>query len=181
MPNDLAQPVQGFLCSRVRFLLLSQIIKGLGKTKIVRTLPAAVKVNVGDDSLRGPVDHGRVGLAAVEIEELVAMQGEDQVMFKVIDGRAMRTKVEVGQRRDGKVEIVEGIGANDTIVVAGWQRLRDGAAVRPAGGGGSGGGGGGGASKGGGSDATKGAGAGSKAPDAAGGTPRKGPPDEKKS
>ena len=35
---------------------------------------------------------------------------------------AMRTKVEVGQRRDGKVEIVEGIGGSDTIVVAGWQR-----------------------------------------------------------
>ena len=39
-------------------------------------------------------------------------------------------KVEVGQRRDGKVEIVEGIGGSDTIVVAGWQRLRDGAPVR---------------------------------------------------
>jgi len=56
-------------------------------------------------------------------------------MFKVVDGRAMRTKVEVGQRRDGKVEIVEGISGSDTIVVAGWQRLRDGGAVRPASGG----------------------------------------------
>ncbi len=74
------------------------------------------------------------GDAVVVPEQAVAMQGEDQVMFKVVDGRAMRTKVEVGQRRDGKVEIVEGIGANDTIVVVGWQRLRDGAAVRAAGG-----------------------------------------------
>ncbi len=78
------------------------------------------------------------GDTVVVPEQAVAMQGEEQIMFKVIDGRAMRTKVEVGQRRDGKVEIIEGIGGNDTIVVAGWQRLRDGAAVRSAGGGGSG-------------------------------------------
>ena len=72
------------------------------------------------------------GEAVVVPEQAVAMQGEDQIMFKVIDGRAMRTKVEVGQRRDGKVEIVEGVSGNDTIVIAGWQRLRDGAAVRAA-------------------------------------------------
>ena len=76
------------------------------------------------------------GETVVVPEQAVAMQGEDQIMFKVIDGRAMRTKVEVGQRRDGKVEILDGIGGSDTIVVAGWQRLRDGAAVRSAGGGG---------------------------------------------
>ena len=76
------------------------------------------------------------GETVVVPEQSVAMQGEDQVMFKVIDGRAMRTKVEIGQRRDGKVEIVEGVASGDTIVIAGWQRLRDGAAVRAAGGGG---------------------------------------------
>ena len=76
------------------------------------------------------------GETVVVPEQSVAMQGEDQIMFKVIDGRAMRTKVEVGQRRDGKVEIVEGVNGSDTIVIAGWQRLRDGAAVRSASGGG---------------------------------------------
>ena len=76
------------------------------------------------------------GDAVVVPEQAVAMQGEDQIMYRVVDGRALRTKVEVGQRRDGKAEIVEGVSANDTIVIAGWQRLRDGAAVRPAGGGG---------------------------------------------
>ena len=78
------------------------------------------------------------GEAVVVPEQAVAMQGEDQIMFKVVDGRAMRTKVEVGQRRDGKVEIVEGVSGNDTIVIAGWQRLRDGAAVRAASAGGGG-------------------------------------------
>lgn len=78
------------------------------------------------------------GETVVVPEQSVAMQGEDQIMFKVIDGRAMRTKVEVGQRRDGKVEIVEGVSGGDTIVIAGWQRLRDGAAVRSASGAGGG-------------------------------------------
>ena len=78
-----------------------------------------------------------VGETIVVPEQAVAMQGEDQVLYKVVDGRALRTKVEVGQRREGKVEVVEGVGAGDTIVVAGWQKLRDGTAVRAAGGGGS--------------------------------------------
>ncbi len=68
-------------------------------------------------------------------EQAVFMQGEDQLMYRVVDGRASRTKVEIGQRRDAKVEIVQGVTAGDTIVLAGWQRLREGAAVRPAGGG----------------------------------------------
>ena len=75
------------------------------------------------------------GDAVVVPEQAVAMQGEDQIMYRVVDGRALRTKVEVGQRREGKAEIVEGVSANDTIVIAGWQKLRDGVAVRPAGGG----------------------------------------------
>lgn len=75
------------------------------------------------------------GDAVVVPEQAVAMQGEDQIMYRVVDGRALRTKVEVGQRRDGKAEILGGIAASDTIVIAGWQRLRDGAAVRPASGG----------------------------------------------
>jgi membrane fusion protein, multidrug efflux system len=82
------------------------------------------------------------GETIVVPEQAVFMQGEDQVMYRVVEGRAQRTKVEVGQRRDGKAEIVQGISAGDTIVLAGWQRLRDGAPVRPAGGGGPPGGGG---------------------------------------
>lgn len=78
------------------------------------------------------------GDTVVVPEQAVAMQGEEQIMFRVVDGRALRTKVDVGQRREGKVEILEGVGASDTIVIAGWQRLRDGAPVRAAGGGGGG-------------------------------------------
>jgi membrane fusion protein (multidrug efflux system) len=74
------------------------------------------------------------GQTVVVPEQSVFMQGEDQLVYRVVEGRAQRTKVEIGQRRDGKAEIVQGIAAGDTVVLAGWQRLRDGAAVRPAGG-----------------------------------------------
>ena len=72
------------------------------------------------------------GDTVVVPEQAVAMQGDEQIMFRVVDGRAMRTKVEVGQRREGKVEIVDGVSGSDTIVIAGWQRLRDGSTVRAA-------------------------------------------------
>ena len=44
-----------------------------------------------------------------------------------------RVKVETGQRRDGKVEIVNGIDKGDIIVTAGQLKLRDGVSVRVAG------------------------------------------------
>jgi membrane fusion protein, multidrug efflux system len=69
-------------------------------------------------------------------EQSLAPQGDEQFVFRVIEGRAARTKVEIGQRRDGKVEVVSGLTASDTVVTAGWQRIRDGAGVRVVGGGG---------------------------------------------
>jgi len=103
----------------------------------------AQMVNRGGELKPGMFARVRLTLAAtgealVVPEQSVAMQGEEQVMYKVVDGRALRTKVVVGQRREGKAEIVEGLGANDVIVLAGWQKLRDGAAVRAVGGGGAG-------------------------------------------
>lgn len=82
-------------------------------------------------------------------EQSLAPQGDEQFVFRVIEGRAARTKVEIGQRRDGKVEIVNGLTAADTVVTAGWQRIRDGAGVRVVGGGGGPPGGANGANKGG--------------------------------
>ena len=50
-------------------------------------------------------------------------------MFRVIDGKAVRTKVEVGQRRDSRVEILKGVARGDTVVTAGQLKIRDGTAV----------------------------------------------------
>jgi membrane fusion protein (multidrug efflux system) len=66
-------------------------------------------------------------------EEALVPQGTEQFVFRIVDGKATRVKVETGQRRDGKVEVVSGVDKGDVIVTAGQLRLRDGAPVRVAG------------------------------------------------
>jgi membrane fusion protein (multidrug efflux system) len=68
--------------------------------------------------------------SAVIPEESIFPVGDDKYVYKVVDGRAVRQKVEIGQRRDGKVEVVSGLGANDTVVTAGHLMIRDGVAVK---------------------------------------------------
>jgi membrane fusion protein (multidrug efflux system) len=65
-------------------------------------------------------------------EESIFPVGDDKYVYKVVDGRAMRQKVEIGQRREGKVEILGGLTAADPVVTAGVVKLRDGAPVRVA-------------------------------------------------
>jgi membrane fusion protein (multidrug efflux system) len=69
--------------------------------------------------------------ALVVPEEAIVPQGEKITVWKVVDGKAIRTEVRTGARRDAKVEIVEGLQLGDTVVTAGQLRLsRDGAPVR---------------------------------------------------
>ncbi len=65
-------------------------------------------------------------------EESLFPVGDDKYVYKVVDGRAQRQKIEIGQRREGKVEILGGLTPQDTVVTAGVVKLRDGAAVRVA-------------------------------------------------
>lgn len=65
-------------------------------------------------------------------EAALVPQAGSQFVFKVVDGKAALTKVEPGIRRDGMVEIVEGLAEGDTVVTAGQIKLRDGAPVQPA-------------------------------------------------
>jgi membrane fusion protein (multidrug efflux system) len=71
-------------------------------------------------------------------EQALVPQGEEQFVFKVVDGRAQRVKVDIGQRRDGKVEILRGLDPADLVVTAGHLKIRDGTAVRIAAGAGAG-------------------------------------------
>ena len=65
---------------------------------------------------------------AVPEQSLIPV-GDEQYLFKVVDGRAQRFKVEIGQRRAGQVEILQGLTAGDVVVTAGQLKLRDGSQV----------------------------------------------------
>jgi len=62
-------------------------------------------------------------------EQAIVPQGDSQFVFKIVDGKAHLTKVVTGTRRDGRVEIVEGLTAGDQVVTAGQFKIRDGSAV----------------------------------------------------
>jgi len=66
-------------------------------------------------------------------EQALVPQGQDQFVFRVVDGKAALTKVTAGIRRDGMVEITEGLGPEDEVVTAGQLKIRDGAEVKPVG------------------------------------------------
>jgi membrane fusion protein (multidrug efflux system) len=70
-------------------------------------------------------------------EEAIVPQGGKQFAIKLVNGTepnslvTQRVEVKIGLRSPGKVEVLEGLQAGDTVVTAGQQRLqRDGTAVR---------------------------------------------------
>ena len=62
-------------------------------------------------------------------EQAIIPFGTDRYVFRVIDGVAKRTKVTLGVRRQGAVEVVDGLNADDMVVTAGQLKLKDGAPV----------------------------------------------------
>lgn len=73
---------------------------------------------------------GDVQQSLVIPEQALVPSGDDLYVFKVVDNRALRVKVEIGQRRDAQVEILKGLDKDDVIVTAGQIKVRDGAPVK---------------------------------------------------
>jgi membrane fusion protein (multidrug efflux system) len=67
--------------------------------------------------------------ATVIPEAAVVPRQDGNFVFRVEGGRAQRAAVEIGARRRGFVEVLSGVEAGDTVVVAGQQRLQPGASV----------------------------------------------------
>ncbi len=65
-------------------------------------------------------------------EQAIVPQGDEWYVYRVVDGKALRTKVDIGQRRDGKTEIVRGLQDGEVVVTAGQLKLRDGVPVQTA-------------------------------------------------
>ncbi|MGE8940359.1 efflux RND transporter periplasmic adaptor subunit [Leptospira interrogans] len=62
-------------------------------------------------------------------ETALVPMGQDLFVFRLDDGKAKLTKVKIGQRRFGSVEIVEGLDESAVIITEGALKLRDGALV----------------------------------------------------
>lgn len=70
----------------------------------------------------------------VVVPEAAVVPGAEQpAVFRINAGRAERINVALGERGPGWVRVSEGLAAGDVIVVAGQEKLRDGAAVTVAG------------------------------------------------
>ncbi len=67
-------------------------------------------------------------------ETALVPQGADQFVFRIREGRVSLVRIEIGQRSAGQVEVLRGLEAGDQIVTAGQLKLREGAAVKVAGG-----------------------------------------------
>lgn len=68
--------------------------------------------------------------AVVVPEAAIVPQGERMIVFAVRGGKAVRVPITAGYRTGDRVEVLSGIGAGDTVVTAGQQRLENGMPVR---------------------------------------------------
>ncbi len=110
---------------------VNPLVDAAGRAIVIRAL-----VRNTDAALR-PGMFARVRLftkdaqdAKVVPETALVPTGDEQYVYRIVDGKALRTRVEIGQRRDGVVEILAGLDPADIVVTAGQLRLRDGMTVR---------------------------------------------------
>ena len=78
---------------------------------------ARVQLQFSDDS------------ALVVPETALVPSGDTQNIYRVRQGRVERVQVQIGQRRGGNIEIVNGLQEGDQVVVAGLQKVIDGSPV----------------------------------------------------
>ena len=76
-------------------------------------------------TVKGPQEQNVVSVP----ESAIVARGGDSFVYQVENGRAVETKVRLGERKAGFVEVLEGLSVNAVVVTAGHQRLRNGAIV----------------------------------------------------
>ena len=100
-----------------------------------RALKLRALVDNHDQILR-PGLFARVGISAEDRdnaimipEAAVVPQGNTRYVFRIEDSKAVRIDVKLGLRRNGEVEVTEGLVPGDVIVISGQQRVRNGGRV----------------------------------------------------
>lgn len=68
--------------------------------------------------------------ALVIPEEAIMPVGERLLVNLVVEGKVELREVKLGKRLAGKVEVLEGLQGDETLISAGWQKVRAGAPVR---------------------------------------------------
>ncbi len=63
-------------------------------------------------------------------ESAIVRVGDNDVVFRIVEGMAIKTPVTIGVRQGGEVEVITGINQGDIIVTAGQSRIRDGGIVQ---------------------------------------------------
>jgi membrane fusion protein (multidrug efflux system) len=62
-------------------------------------------------------------------ESAVFARDQKQLVYRVVDGRAVETEVVLGQRRPGEVEIRSGLDRGAVVITAGHQQVRNGSRI----------------------------------------------------
>jgi membrane fusion protein, multidrug efflux system len=62
-------------------------------------------------------------------EDAIVPLGDQHFVYRLVDGRALLTEVQIGKRKDTRVEIRQGLNPGDIVVTAGQLKLRDGVTV----------------------------------------------------
>lgn len=73
---------------------------------------------------------GRSGNVIQINESAIETHGDQSFIYRVMDDKAIRTRVMTGNRDKGRVEIIDGVSEGDLVVIAGQVKLRDGDKVR---------------------------------------------------
>ena len=100
-----------------------------------RSVLLRAKVEQQDGPLR-PGMFARVNLileerpnALVIPEQALIPKGDQQTVFKVVDGKVVAANVTTGLRTRGQVEIIQGLDAGETVITAGHIKVRPGMPV----------------------------------------------------
>jgi membrane fusion protein (multidrug efflux system) len=59
-------------------------------------------------------------------ESAVFASGQTRYVYRVVEGRAVQTKVELGQRQPGQAEVLSGLDKDAVVITAGHEQLRNG-------------------------------------------------------
>jgi membrane fusion protein (multidrug efflux system) len=69
------------------------------------------------------------GDVLVAPEEAIVPERDEQYVFQVVGGKAVKRRVTLGRRVPGLVEVTGGISAGDILITEGTHKVRDGSAV----------------------------------------------------